>query len=181
MSYKVGFISLGCAKNLTNSEQMLYLVKKAGMEINGDLAGSDVVIINTCGFIDSAKSEAIDNILEMAELKKQGLIKKIIVAGCLAQRYKEEIFDSLPEVDGLVGNGSFQDVVEVIRAVMKGAWRPALFGDISAPEPECRRIVTTGPGWAYVKIAEGCDNRCSLSINCFCYILCSQTCLFKLY
>ena len=160
---KISFISLGCAKNLVNSEQMLYLLNKAGHEIVSDPDGSDVVVVNTCGFIESAKSEAIENILEMAELKKEGRLGKIVVCGCLAQRYKDEIINDLPEVDALVGVGSFGDIVEAVESTVSGG-SPLLFGDKHAPVDESGRVVSTGPGWAYLKIAEGCDNRCAFCV-----------------
>ena len=123
MGYRIALIALGCPKNQVNSEQMLYLLSEAGHELVGDPAGCDVAIVNTCGFIDTAKSEAIDHILELAELKKAGLLKKILVAGCLSQRYEEEILAELPEVDGMLGTGSFG---EVCTAVDRSAqpWRP---------------------------------------------------------
>ena len=100
---KIGFISLGCAKNQVDCERMMFRVQEAGFEVQGDVVGSDVVIINTCGFIDSAKSEAIDFILQMAQLKEQGLIGKILVTGCLSQRYQDQIMEEMPEVDGVLG------------------------------------------------------------------------------
>lgn len=163
MSCKVGMVSLGCAKNTVNSEQMLWKLKEAGYEITGIAGEADAVIINTCGFIESAKSEAIDNILEFAELKRTGTLKKIIVTGCLSERYKGEIFKELPEVDGLVGCGSFDDIANVLSEVMEGSI-VSRFGDIDAPIPEIDRIVTSGAGWAYLRIAEGCDNRCSYCV-----------------
>jgi len=122
--------------------------------------GADAVIINTCGFIDAAKSEAIDNILEMAELKAAGRLGKIIVTGCLSERYRAEIRGELPEVDALVGVGSFGEIVDVLRETLSGA-APDRFGDRNAPVEEIGRYLTTGPGWAYLRIAEGCDNRCA--------------------
>ena len=157
---KIALISLGCAKNLVNSEQMLCLLDDAGFELTSEFDGADAVIINTCGFIDSAKSEAIDNILEMAELKKQGRLGKIIVTGCMAQRYPDEIRAELPEVDAIVGVGSFADIVSVTERTLRGE-EPEELGDKNAPVDEVGRFVTTGPAWAYLKIAEGCDNRCA--------------------
>lgn len=156
----VALISLGCAKNLVNSEQMLCLLTDAGFVPVPDPDGADAVIINTCGFIDAAKSEAIDNILEMAELKAAGRLKKIIVAGCLSERYRAEIRKELPEVDALVGVGSFGEIVTVLRETLAGVPSDR-FGDINAPIDEIGRYLTTGPGWAYLRIAEGCDNRCA--------------------
>ena len=118
--YKVAFISLGCAKNQVNAEQMMALVNAAGHEIQADPEGADVVVINTCGFLSSACEEAIDNILAMAELKAQGLLKKIIVTGCMAQRYQEDVLGELPEVDGILGTGSYTEIVPAIDAVLAG-------------------------------------------------------------
>lgn len=157
---KIALISLGCAKNLINSEQMLCLLSDAGYELTSGFDGTDAVIINTCGFIDSAKSEAIDNILEMARLKNQGRLGKIIVTGCLAERYRAEIAEDLPEVDSVVGVGSFAEIVAVVEETLKSGHAQA-FGDKNAPVDEVGRFITTGPGWAYIKIAEGCDNRCA--------------------
>jgi ribosomal protein S12 methylthiotransferase len=117
-------------------------------------------VINTCGFIDEAKSEAIDTILEMAALKKAGLLKKIVVAGCLAERYQNELMSDLPEVDAALGVGSFGEIVPVIEAALRGE-RLRRFGDKNAPVEELPRIVTTGPGFAYLRIAEGCSHRCA--------------------
>lgn len=160
MGYQIALISLGCPKNQVNSEQMLYLLAQAGHTLVGDPAGCDVAIVNTCGFIDSAKSEAIDQILELAELKKAGLLKKIIVTGCLSQRYEGDILESLPEVDGMLGTGSFGDICTAVDAVMQGE-KPLLFADKNGPIEEIDRVVSTGPGWAYLRIAEGCDNWCA--------------------
>lgn len=160
MGYQIALISLGCPKNQVNSEQMLYLLDQAGHTLAGDPAGCDVAIVNTCGFIDSAKSEAIDQILELAELKKAGLLKKIIVTGCLSQRYESDILESLPEVDGMLGTGSFGEICAAVDAVMQGG-RPLLFADKNGPIEEIDRVVSTGPGWAYLRIAEGCDNWCA--------------------
>ena len=160
---KIALISLGCAKNQVNSEQMLCLLSDAGYELVPDPDGADAVVINTCGFIDAAKSEAIDTILEMAELKAEGRLKKIIVAGCLSQRYREEIKTELPEADALVGVGSFADIVSVVEETLRGDGKsfPERFGDKNAPVDEVGRYLTSGPGWAYLKIAEGCSNRCA--------------------
>ena len=160
---RVGMVSLGCAKNLINGEQMLKLVQDAGYEVTADLSETDVLIVNTCAFIESAKQEAIDTILEYAELKKEGRLKKLIVTGCLSQRYSEELLTELPEVDGILGTGSYDDIVPAIEAALRDE-TPKYLGDISAPVSEAERVVTTGPGWAYIKIAEGCDNRCSYCV-----------------
>ena len=160
MPYRICLISLGCAKNQVNSEQMLYLLNQAGHEVVGEVDGCDVAIVNTCGFIDSAKSEAIDQILQLAEVKKAGGLKKILVTGCLSQRYENDILESLPEVDGMLGTGSFGQICQAVEDVMHDG-RPLYFGDKSGPIEEIGRVVTTGPGWAYLRIAEGCDNWCA--------------------
>ena len=160
---KIALISLGCAKNLVNSEQMLCLLDDAEYTLVPDPDGADAVIINTCGFIDSAKSEASDNILEMAELKNAGRLGKIIVTGCLSERYRDDIRAELPEVDALVGVGSFTEIVDVVKSTLEG--EPAdRFGDKNAPVDEVGRYLTTGPAWAYLRIAEGCDNRCAFCV-----------------
>ena len=153
-------ISLGCAKNLVNSEQMLYLMDEAGYTLVPQSEGADLVIINTCGFIDAAKSEAIDVILENAELKKAGLLGGIIVTGCLSERYRESIMEELPEIDAVLGVGSFSDIVRAADAVTEGRFI-SLFGDQSGPIDETPRVITTGPSWAYLRIAEGCNNFCA--------------------
>ena len=159
----IGFISLGCAKNQVDCEQMMYLLRQAGYRISGELAGCDLVIVNTCGFIDAAKSEAIDNILMVGALKDQGLVGKLLVSGCLAQRYQQEILDELPEVDGVLGTGSYYDVVAAVNELLKD--RPvAVYGDIDRPVQETGRILTTPRHYAYIKIAEGCDNRCAFCV-----------------
>ena len=160
---KIGFISLGCAKNQVDCERMMYRVREAGHEVSGGVEGCDVVIINTCGFIDSAKSEAIDYILFCAELKAEGVIGKILVTGCLSQRYQQMILDELPEVDGVLGTGSYTQVVPAIEKLLAGD-TVFDFGSIDAPEEEIGRIVTTPEHYAYIKIAEGCDNRCSYCV-----------------
>ncbi|MDO4361960.1 MAG: 30S ribosomal protein S12 methylthiotransferase RimO [Eubacteriales bacterium] len=160
MDKSFALISLGCAKNLVNSEQMLYLMSEAGYTLVPEADGADLVIVNTCGFIDAAKSEAIDTILEMAELKKAGRLGGIIVTGCLSERYRDSISEELPEIDTVLGVGSFGSIVEAADAVMEGR-RLSLFGDSSAPIDEIPRVVSTGPGWAYLRIAEGCNNFCA--------------------
>ena len=160
MDKSFALISLGCAKNLVNSEQMLYLMSEAGYTLVPEADGADLVIVNTCGFIDAAKSEAIDTILEMAELKKAGRLGGLIVTGCLSERYRDSISEELPEIDAVLGVGSFGSIVEAADAVMEGR-RLSLFGDSSAPIDEIPRVVSTGPGWAYLRIAEGCNNFCA--------------------
>ena len=162
MGYKIGMISLGCPKNQVDAERMLALIDEEGWEIVDYVDGCDAVIINTCGFIDDAKREAIENILDTVELKKEGLVKKIIVTGCLAQRHKEEIAQEIPEVDAVVGIGADGDIVKIIKEVM---------GDrdtiLETYPPQCelplegQRILTTPEHWAYLKIGDGCSNRCT--------------------
>lgn len=163
MSYKIAFISLGCAKNLVNCEQMMALAAGAGYTVLASPEGADVAVVNTCGFIDSAKEEAIANILVMAELKQQGLVKKIIVTGCLSQRYGREIETELPEVDGVLGTGSYSRITEAVEAVMAGEQYRS-FESIHAPVEELDRVLTTPPWFAYLRIAEGCDNHCAYCI-----------------
>lgn len=163
MPYRVAFLSLGCAKNLINTEQMMALCRDAGHEVTGDPEGADVAVLNTCGFIESAKSEAIEHILELGRLKDEGKLKKLLVTGCLSQRYPEEIRADLPEVDGLLGTGSYDGVVEAVEALMAGE-RPEVFGDIHKTEEEGDRWVTTPSYTAYLKIAEGCSNGCAFCI-----------------
>ena len=163
MGKRIGMISLGCAKNQVNAEQMLFMLREAGYEILPTVEGADVVIINTCGFIDSAKSEAIDNILAMAELKAAGVIGKILVTGCLSQRYRDEILRELPEVDGVLGTGSYGQIVSAVDGLLAER-SVSEFGDIDAPVDEVGRVLTTPSYYAYLKIAEGCDNRCSYCV-----------------
>ena len=160
MKKSIALISLGCAKNLVNSEQMLYLLDEAGYALSPDPEGCDAVIINTCGFIDAAKSEAIDTILQMAELKAAGKLGKIIVTGCLPERYRDDIRTELPEIDAILGVGSFADIVSALDEAFAGN-SVEYFGDKNAPVDELPRVVSTGPAWAYLKIAEGCDNFCA--------------------
>jgi len=156
----VGFVSLGCPKNQIDTEVMLHELLTAGYEITADDINADVIIINTCAFIESAKRESIDNILDIAWLKKHRNLKAIIVAGCMAQRYRDEIASEMPEVDGIIGTGSIHNIVEAVDAVLEGkkyiSTEPnetlVLGGD---------RIVTTPEYTAYIKVAEGCDNRCT--------------------
>ena len=160
----IGFISLGCAKNQVDCERMMYRVQEAGHTVKADIVGSDVVVINTCGFIDSAKSEAIDFILQTAQLKQEGLVGKILVTGCLSQRYQQTILEELPEVDGLLGTGSYTEIVPAIEALLEQDNTVVDFGSIDAPEQETGRVLTTPEHYAFLKIAEGCDNRCAYCI-----------------
>ena len=159
----IGFISLGCAKNQVDCERMMYRVKDAGYDVSGGVEGCDVVVINTCGFIDSAKSEAIENILTMGALKAEGRIGKILVTGCLSQRYQDQIMAEMPEVDGVLGTGSYTEIVPAIEKLLADQ-TVSEFGDIDAPEVESGRIVTTPEHYAFIKIAEGCDNHCAYCV-----------------
>ena len=159
----IGFISLGCAKNQVDCERMMFRVQEAGFTVQPDVVGCDVVVINTCGFIDSAKSEAIDHILQMGQLKQQGLIGKILVTGCLSQRYQKQVLQELPEVDGVLGTGSYDRIVEAVQQVLSEQ-TVEQFDSIDEPEVETGRILTTPEHYAFIKIAEGCDNRCSYCI-----------------
>ncbi len=164
MSYNVSFISLGCAKNQVNCEQMMAAVQAAGHSIQVDPEGADVVVVNTCGFLASACEEAIDNILEMAQLKQNGKVKKILVTGCMAQRYKEDVLKELPEVDGVLGTGSYGDIAQAIDDVMAKVLRPCHIGNIHTANQSGERILSTPPWYAYLRIAEGCDNHCAYCI-----------------
>ena len=163
---KVGFVSLGCPKNQLDTEVMLHEVAMAGYEITPDETEADVVIINTCGFIESAKKESIENILDIAWLKKNRTLKAIVVTGCLAERYRENIIEEMPEVDAVLGVGSIHNIVEAIEAVTvkkkKGSHRKyTSFEDKETVQLGGDRILTTPEYTAYIKIAEGCDNRCA--------------------
>ena len=160
MHEKIGFISLGCPKNQVDSELMLEKLDTAGFQIIDTAYGADVVIINTCGFIEAAKQEAIDNILQMVEYKEDGAVGKIIVIGCLAERYRDEILNEIPEVDAVGGLGVNGDIVEFVNNVLKGTEKSRY------PEkdklPLCgKRILTTPSHWAYLKISDGCSNNCT--------------------
>ncbi len=163
---KIGFISLGCPKNQLDTEVMLHELASAGYEITPEESEADIVVINTCGFIESAKREAIENILDVAWLKKHHTLKGIVVTGCLAERYREEIFEELPEVDALLGVGSIHNIVEAVRSVeananKRKAKKYASFEDKNTVKLGGERILTTPDYYAYLKIAEGCDNRCT--------------------
>ncbi len=157
---KVGFIGLGCEKNMINTEQMIYRVKEAGHQIVSDADAAEVIVINTCGFIESAKSEAIETIMEMAELKKEGKIQKIVVCGCLPERYQDSIAEEIFEADAFVGVGSFQDIVAVLEELEQGK-KPCRFAPPEEQDLEGKRIRTGLPFTAYLKLADGCNNCCS--------------------
>ncbi len=158
--YKIGMISLGCPKNQVDAERMLAQLDKNGFEIADCYEGVDAVIINTCGFIDAAKQEAIENILEMAQLKEEGIVKKIIVTGCLAQRYKEEILEEIPETDAIIGIGANGNIAEITKRVIEGEKIFEMPSNSELPLVG-ERLLTTPEHWAYLKIADGCSNRCT--------------------
>jgi len=161
---KIAFVSLGCDKNLTDSEIMLGLIEEEGYIITPDESDADIVIVNSCGFIMDANEEAIDNILRIADYKTSGKLYGIIVTGCMAQRYKDEIFESLPEVDAVVGTGDFEKIGEVIKALTEGKRQVKLITDKNnklREENSLKRKISTAGGFAYLKIAEGCDNLCT--------------------
>ena len=160
MAIKVGMVSLGCPKNQMDEELMLAKLRDAGMTITPDSGLAEVVIVNTCGFIEDAKKESIDNILEFAQLKKEGQIQKIIVTGCLAERYQEELVRELPECDGVLGLGANGDIVEAVRAVMRG--EPIVrFPDKSCWKLDGARLQTTPSFFAYLRVGDGCNNCCA--------------------
>lgn len=161
MATRVGMVSLGCPKNQVDAEHMLYSLKAEGFELVQDAALAEVVIINTCGFIADAKQEAIDTTLEFLELKKEGRIKAVIMTGCLAERYREQIMQEMPELDGVVGLGSNEKLVEIIRDIYRFEKPVECFGCNEELKMEGGRIISTEPFYAYLKIAEGCSNNCT--------------------
>ena len=160
MPIKVGMVSLGCSKNQVDAEHLLFDLKQAGFELCVDSGECDVVVINTCGFIEAAKREAIENILEFAELKKEGRIKVIAVTGCLAERYRDELEKELPEADIVLGIGSNNELVDAINRALNGE-KTVMFGEKENLALEGGRIISNLPFYAYIKIAEGCNNRCA--------------------
>ena len=155
------FISLGCDKNLVDTEKMLGILGGEGYSFVDDESDADVIVVNTCCFIGDAKEESVNTILEMAELKKSGRLKALIVTGCLAERYKNEITEEIPEVDAVLGTTSYEEIAGAIREALKGE-KTLVFKDIDAPVgKETKRLVTTGGHYAFLKIAEGCDKRCT--------------------
>ena len=157
---KIGFVSLGCSKNLVDTEVMLRKLHDAGFEITPEESEAEIIIVNTCGFIESAKKEAIDNILDVAALKEWGKCRHIIATGCLVERYREEVMTELPEIDALVGVGSLDDIVKACEAVLRGE-KFTSFKDKNTSKLGGERILTTPDHTAYLKIAEGCDNLCT--------------------
>ena len=158
---KIGFVSLGCAKNQLDTEVMLHELLEAGYEITPEETEADIIVINTCAFIESAKKEAIDNILDIAWLKENAKLKGIVVTGCLPERYRDEVLKEFPEVDAVLGVGSIHHIVEAVRAVERGRRRYSSFDDRDTVALGGERVLTTPSFWTYLKIGEGCDNRCS--------------------
>ena len=161
---KIGMVSLGCPKNLVDSEVMLGIIKDKQLEITNDPADAELIIVNTCGFIESAKEESISTILQMAQYKEEGSCKYLIMTGCLGQRYADELFESMPEVDAIVGTDSFTDIGWVIDQVLAGKRVKHLQKLVSKNVQALPRMLTTPDYMAYLKIAEGCDNCCSYCI-----------------
>lgn len=159
-SYKVGMISLGCPKNQVDGEVLLAKLADAGFKIVNTIEDSDIMIVNTCGFIEAAKTEAIETILEVAEYKNAGIISAIVVTGCLAERYKDDVLSELPEVDAVVGIGANSDIVKICQKALCGISTANFPNKCYLPLNE-KRMLSTPPHWAYLKIAEGCDNRCA--------------------
>ncbi len=160
MPNTVGIVSLGCAKNRVDAEMMMYQLNKAGFVLKQDAAMADAAIVNTCGFIESAKQESIDEILELVQLKKEGKIKAIIITGCLAERYNSEVMKELSEVDAVIGIGKNADIAEVVRKALDGEKVESFPDKLNLPL-DGGRVQSTEPHWAYLKIADGCDNCCT--------------------
>ena len=161
---KILFISLGCDKNLVDTEVMLGLLASRGYEMTDDETQADIIVINTCCFIHDAKEESIQNILEMAEYKKTGQVKALIVTGCLAERYRQEIIDEIPEVDEVLGTTAYDQILDAVDAALEGRHSVILSDPDALPLPDTKRLVTTGGHFAYLKIAEGCDKHCTYCI-----------------
>lgn len=163
-SLKIALESLGCSKNLVDAEIMLGLLNKKGHQLVGDCSNADIVIVNTCGFIESAKEESINSIVQYAELKNEGVIKFLLVSGCLAQRYPDELISEIPEIDGIVGTGSYDKITDVVDSLMNENGIVEM-GDINFSfDDSLPRYVSTPPYLAYLKIGEGCDNNCTYCI-----------------
>ncbi|SMC07138.1 SSU ribosomal protein S12P methylthiotransferase [Sulfobacillus thermosulfidooxidans DSM 9293] len=160
MTTKVGMVSLGCPKNRVDSEVMLGLLEEAGYQLTPEATEADVLIVNTCGFINSAKQESIDTILEMNQYREKGQLKALVMAGCLSQRYQQTLWDDLPEVDAMVGTGEFHRIVEAVEGALHGT-RPHFWGEMPVSGVKTSRKLTTPHYTAYLKIAEGCDHSCS--------------------
>ena len=160
---KVGFVSLGCAKNQVNCEQMIWKTYEAGHEVALGAEDCDVAVVNTCGFLEEARQEALAEIDALAQAKAEGKLQKILVTGCMAQWWKDEIAQRCPAADGFIGVSGYEDIAQVLEQMMAGQ-RPAHFGDIDAPVAETDRVVCTSDHWAWLRIAEGCDNRCAYCV-----------------
>ncbi len=165
MAEKIGMISLGCAKNLADTEQMLYLLDEAGFELTDDIGEAVGVIVNTCGFIDDAKQESIDTILELCKMKSDDdlPLRAVVVAGCLSERYQKELTESIPEADAVLGCSAVEGIIDAVRGALDGT-NPRIFGDKNAPMKEIGRISATPNYFGYVRISEGCDNCCSYCV-----------------
>ncbi len=164
MSQKLAVVTLGCEKNLVDSEVMMGLVAQKGYQVVQNPLEADVIIVNTCGFIDAAKEESVETILSMAQLKDAGSCKALLVAGCMAQRYQDELITEIPEIDGIVGTGEYFRIGELIEAAMHGEEKPQFVGNPVYLYDELTPRMTTGGASAYVKIAEGCDHSCTFCI-----------------
>lgn len=162
---KILCVSLGCDKNLVDTEMMLGLLNRDGYTFTDDEQEADIIVINTCCFINDAKEESVNTILEMAELKKTGTCKALIVTGCMAQRYQQEILEEIPEVDGILGTSTYDEISNVLKRVLGGEERVSCFHDLNClPQTETGRMITTGGHFAFLKIAEGCDKHCTYCI-----------------
>lgn len=160
---KVGFISLGCAKNQVNCEQMIWQTYEAGHEVSLETEGCDAVVVNTCGFLQEAKEEALAEVAKLVEKKRAGELQTIVLTGCMTERFQDDLKVLCPEVDGFVGVGGYEDIARVLEEAAQEK-HPMLFGDIDAPVPEVDRVVCTSDYWAWLRIAEGCDNRCAYCV-----------------
>ncbi|MDE5564472.1 MAG: 30S ribosomal protein S12 methylthiotransferase RimO, partial [Oscillospiraceae bacterium] len=160
MAIKVGMVSLGCDKNLVDSERMLHKLRAHGYELVTEFGDSDVAVVNTCGFIQSAKEEAIETILEISKLKNEGRVKKLILTGCLTERYREEAAAEFPEADAVVGIGDNKDIVDILDKVLQDE-KIVHFASKSEVELSGERIISTLPFFSYLKISEGCSNCCT--------------------
>ena len=162
---KIGLISLGCSKNLVDSENILgFLINKRGFELVEDLETADIVVVNTCAFIGDAKEESIEAILEAAEYKNQGSLKKLIVAGCLSERYRDELINEIPEIDAVIGTGDIEKICEIVDSILNGNKEVVVGSQDFLPSCNTERVLTTYPHTAYLKISEGCDKRCTYCI-----------------
>lgn len=161
---KLMFVSLGCDKNLVDTEVMLGLLKEGGFEFTDDETEAEVIVINTCCFIGDAKEESINTILEMAQLKENGKCRVLLAAGCLVQRYREEVLEEIPELDGILGTTSYDDIVAAVNGALSGRKICDLKDCSKSPEVHSRRVVTTGGHYAFLKIAEGCDKHCTYCV-----------------